>query len=226
VYPGQNAQPYYHRQRASGERKAGWLHDIDGCLSNTTAQALRKLHNGGKLLGYDERDVKSWWWDECRPITKEEVIAVYDDLAVLGEADHHADGYHHFQQTAKLGFRNDCVTGRRDNMEVKALTLRWLIRHGMEPDRLFFVPAKQKALWAMENSIVAATEDHGETAEALAAVGVLTILIATPYNAHVRSQANLIRVDRNDLAWATNEIHQRLIGYGKIAHDQGAGACC
>lgn len=210
----------------------GIMWDVDGVLCDTISSVFRELHSLGRLLEYGPDDVKSWDWCDHLPITKEEVYALYNEPDVLFEADHHLSGYHAFQLSGSLGYRRDVVTGRRNKPEIVQGTTFWLNSRNMAGERIFFVPAKEKAQWATENGIVLAVEDRYDTARALADAGVLTLLVKTGYNAEQTNDyvgdidRNLWRVERNSLVAMVEQAHWCLVSRGIVNHDVKSSVAC
>lgn len=159
------------------------LWDIDGVLSMTTEAVLTHLQSNGKLLGATPDHVTDWDWVwASQEVSVEEVWESYLDNDVLASAGVHPSGLKAYNLLLELGYAAHTVTGRKRRPGVEAMTENWLFQKGFLLHRLEFVPAKEKAAYAVSEGCDLAIEDHFETAQALAEAGVHTLLIGTAYN--------------------------------------------
>lgn len=172
--------------------------DLDGVLCLIDQLILEECNQRNLLLGKTTADYHTYNLIEAFPELSEAVL-----LEILDSRDFYLRAgccqylLQALQDAAKRDDEVHLVTARPQSKRDD--TVAFMLQHGVPYHVLEHVPSKLKADYAQELGADCVVEDHPLTAQACTHRGILTVLVAAPYNQSVPANLFLRRMDRTQV---------------------------
>lgn len=158
--------------------------DLDGVLNNMTETVLAELKRQGLCpTSFSTDDIKEYWFEKNIPgLTKEQVWEVFRKGDVFWNANPLPHAQETLAQLNAAGVQVHIVTSRGFSQMHREITEEWLRRYGFGYHRLAIQSKKEKAHYAQAHRLDLFIEDHLPTAQWMADIVRLSILLDAPHN--------------------------------------------
>lgn len=193
--------------------------DLDGVLNNLGETILAELKTRGWApLNFSPDQITAYNFEECVPdLTKEQVYSLFETPYVFWNAQVDITAREVMKDLDEQGIQLHIVTSRDFSPLHRQVTEEWLRVNGIPYHRLAIYGKQEKPIYAESQKLDIFIEDHLPTAETMADLCRVSILLDQPYNRWTHPSdwdgkpspepANLLRM------YSWKEISKFFLGY-------------